>query len=70
MKYDILTEGKNSDFENYSDYGKISEYAVPAMEWAVSSGLIQGYDNMLSPGGSATRAQVATILYRFLDLVS
>ena len=39
------------------------------MGWAVESGLITGMDGQLAPGGSATRAQVATILMRLCENV-
>lgn len=51
---------------SFTDAGKVSAYAVDAMGWAVSTGLIAGTgSNTLDPQGSATRAQVATILMRF-----
>ena len=53
----------------YADYGRISAYAQEAMAWANASGLITGDAGMLNPQGSATRAQVATILQRFLYLI-
>ena len=53
----------------YADYGRISAYAQEAMAWANASGLITGDAGMLNPQGSATRAQVATILQRFLYLM-
>ena len=37
-----------------------------AMRWAVAEGLIQGMGGKLSPQATATRAQVATILMRFM----
>lgn len=56
-----------SDF--YADAGQVSAYAGDAMAWAVGTGLIAGVDSRtLQPGGSATRAQVATILMRFCRL--
>ena len=45
-------------------------YAVDAMRWAVAEGLIQGMGGKLNPQSTATRAQVATILMRFLELYS
>lgn len=49
----------------YSDVDKISSYAVEAMGWAVSQGVINGVDdNVLDPHGFATRAQVATMMMR------
>ena len=42
------------------------------MAWAVGNGLIKGLPHdktdYLEPGGSTTRAQVATILMRFMEL--
>ena len=52
----------------YPDGGQVSDYAIPAMNWAVGQGLIAGMENgTLVPQGSATRAQVATILMRFCE---
>lgn len=52
----------------YSDYDQISDYAKTAMEWAYNGGLIQGRsDSVLAPTGTATRAEVATILQRFIE---
>ena len=39
-----------------------------AMQWAVSTGLMNGMDGKLASQGSATRAQVATMLMRFAEL--
>ena len=55
----------------YADYEEISAYAQTAMDWAVASGLITGTtDTTLTPDGSATRAQVATIFQRFQEDVA
>ena len=52
----------------YPDGDQVSDYAIPAMNWAVGQGLIAGMENgTLVPQGSATRAQVATILMRFCE---
>ena len=54
----------------YPDGDQVSDYAIPAMNWAVGQGLIAGMENgTLVPQGSATRAQVATILMRFCENV-
>ena len=58
-----------SELSGYGDAGKIRNYAQEAMSWAVATGLIQGMTNtVLSPGGSATRAQAATLTIRFRGL--
>lgn len=52
----------------YTDAAQISSYAVPAMQWAGGEGLITGTSGaMLSPKGSATRAQLAVILMRLCE---
>ncbi len=52
----------------YTDKAAISEYAVSAMAWAVDNGIVNGMtETTLVPRGSATRAQIATILMRLLQ---
>ena len=51
----------------YPDMGSVSNWAKQAMAWAVENGLISGVDGALAPQGEATRAQVATILMRFVE---
>lgn len=58
---------KSISLEGYADGGKVSPWAASAMQWAVAEGLVQGSDNQLTPAAPATRAQVATILMRFLE---
>lgn len=57
-----------ADLSVFADANSVSSYAVEAMQWAVSTGLISGMDGKLNPQGSATRAQVATMLMRFAEL--
>ena len=58
-----------ADLSGYTDAGRVSPYAAEAMGWAADRGLITGVSaDTLSPGGSATRAQVATILMRFCQM--
>ena len=61
------TEG--ADLQKFKDYNKISEYALEAMKWAVGNGLLQGTsDGIISPRGTATRAQFAQIIMRYFEL--
>lgn len=61
--YDVSAE---AGLSAYADAGQISAYAVGAVSWAVSKGLISGVSaNELQPLGLATRAQIATILVNF-----
>ena len=56
---------------SFPDAGKVSAYAADAMTWAVGTGILNGMgDGTLAPQGSATRAQVATILMRFCENVA
>ena len=58
----------SADLSAYADSAGISSYAASPLAWAVSSGLVNGVgDNSLLPQGSATRAQAATILMRFIE---
>lgn len=58
-----------ADLSGYTDAGQVSAYAADAMGWAVDRGLITGVSaHTLVPGGSATRAQAATILMRFCQM--
>ena len=66
--YDMTT---SNDLSGYADAGEIGSYAVEAMGWANGAGLITGSTaTTLNPLGSATRAEVATILMRFLESVA
>lgn len=62
--YDV---SKSAALTGFSDADKVSGYAAEAMQWAVAEGLLQGSNGKLNPQGSATRAQVATILMRFMQ---
>lgn len=64
---DITRTG--ADAQNYSDYGSVSDYARPAVQWAVAAGVMAGSDGKLNPGGGANRAQVAAILRSFVENV-
>ena len=59
--------GEDTNILSYADAFDVSEYAVSALQWACGAGIISGTGDgsTLSPGGSATRSQVAMILMRF-----
>lgn len=57
---------KTADLTAYADAAAIHSYAKNAMSWAVAAGILNGVSSTsLEPAGSATRAQVATVLTRF-----
>ena len=65
--YDV---SRSAALTAFSDADKVSGYAAEAMQWAVAEGLLQGSNGKLNPQGSATRAQVATILMRFMEKIA
>lgn len=62
---DAVTLREN--LSSFQDQAAISAYAVSALNWAVGEGLMQGTGDKLEPTGSATRAQVAAMLRRFMQ---
>jgi len=60
--------GASADLSRYTDAGSISEYALSAMRWANSVGLITGATSTtLEPKTNATRAVVAAIFHRYVE---
>ena len=58
------------NLEQYRDAGQISPWARNAVDWAVGTGLIEGVGGgCLDPQGSATRAQLATVMQRFCAML-
>ena len=62
-----VSVGEDTNILSYEDALTISDYAVPAMQWACGAGLIQGADGRLMPRSDASRAQIAAILHRFCE---
>lgn len=55
------------DLSGYTDGAQVSSWARDAVEWAAGTGLLTGKGaGVLDPGGTATRAEVATMLMRFV----
>ncbi len=56
---------------NYDDFGAVSDYAVEAIKYAVGSGLMKGRtDRTLNPRENVTRAEAATLIMRFVEMIS
>ena len=65
--YDVSI-GESTNILSYADFASISEYAIPAMQWACGSGIVTGVtESTLVPQGTATRAQCAAMLMRFIE---
>jgi len=67
--YDVSV-GEDTNILSYEDAFSISEYAIPAMQWACGAGLMQGDGVNLTPKADATRAQAAALFQRFCENVA
>ena len=57
------------ELSEFTDSASVSDWAEEALKWANGANLINGYpDGTLNPQGNATRAEVAAIIYRFVEL--
>lgn len=66
VKQDKLASRKDV-LSAYPDASEVSAWARDVMNWAVASEFITGSNHKLAPKGTATRAQVAAILCRYMD---
>ena len=66
MSYDVSVD-ENTNFLSFNDFWDVSDYAKPAMMWAIEIGILTGSGWDLFPQHPATRAQVAAILHRFCE---
>ena len=63
--YDLTVKG---NLDKFKDADKITDYAKTAMQWAVGCSLVKGKSgNLLDPQGTATRAEIAAMLHRFIE---
>lgn len=67
------TQGYNvedkADLSGYPDYRYVNDFAQEAMQWCVAKGIITGDNGNLSPQKSASRAECATMVMRFLRAI-
>ena len=59
--------GEDTNVLSYEDAFDIDEWAMPAIQWAVGAGIIQGSDGAISPRANADRSQCAKIMVGFMD---
>ena len=66
-KYKGKYKATTADLSTFNDGSKVSEYAKWGMNWAVGSGVITGNaeTKTLNPQGTATRAEAASMLYKY-----
>ena len=64
-----MSIGEDTNILSYTDVADLSEYAIPAMQWAVGAGIINGTGDgsILTPQGQATRTQAAVMLMWFCE---
>ena len=62
-----VSVGEDTNILSYTDATTVSEYAVPAMQWACGAGIVNGANGKLNPQNNAARAEVAAILMRFCE---
>jgi len=63
--YDLTA---TAELDKFTDADQISDWAEESLKWAVGAGLINGKgDGILDPGGSATRAEAATLIQKFMQ---
>ncbi len=66
-----VSVGEDTNILSYDDAFDVSEWAIPAMQWAVGNGLISGRTaSTLNPKDKATRAEIATIIMRYCENVA
>ena len=59
----------SGDLSAYTDADRVSDWATDAMLWATQKGIVAGLTaTTLDPQGTATRAQAAAMLMRFIEL--
>lgn len=60
-----------ADLTAFTDAKDVSDYALPAMQWAVAKGLINGRTTTtLVPAGLSTRAELATVIMRYIESIA
>ena len=62
---DMTVEDEDAILAQFPDGGTLPQWAKTPFAWAVQNGVINGMDGNLNPNGTANRAQVAVMLYRF-----
>ena len=62
---DVTVTDAQAVLADFPDADTLPQWAVAPFAWAVHNGVINGMDGKLAPNGTANRAQVAVMLYRF-----
>ena len=62
---DVTVENADAVLAQYPDADTLPEWAKAPFAWAIDRGIVNGMGGRLNPDGTANRAQVAVMLYRF-----
>ena len=63
-----VSVGEDTNILSYTDVNEAGQWAIPALQWACGAGVLQGGDGRLNPNRTATRAEAAAMLERFITL--
>ena len=71
-KGDDVSAGEDANILSYADAFDVSEYAIPAMQWACGAGIIRGTGDgsLINPQADATCAEAAAIFLRWSQLTA
>lgn len=68
---DAVQSDNSATLSGFADGGTVNSWAAEALGWAVERGIVRGKEgNRIDPQGTATRAETAAMLQRFLLLES
>lgn len=66
----LATDNANRSIHSFKDAEAVSTWAKEAMNWACANGILKGNNQMLNPSSESSRAEVATMLMRFVALLT
>ena len=61
---------ERASLDSFADASRVSSYAKDAISWCVAKGILSGSNGKLNPQSSATRAEFASILMRYITKVA
>ncbi|MEG2584622.1 MAG: hypothetical protein RSA27_08960, partial [Oscillospiraceae bacterium] len=65
-----VSVGEDTNILSFNDAFDLPTWSIPAFQWACGAGIVQGADGYLLPTVTATRAEVAALLERFVGLIT
>ena len=65
-----IDTSERASLDSFADSDRVSNYAKDAISWCVARGILSGSNGKLNPKDSATRAEFASILMRYITKVA